>query len=147
MVVVVDAGLLVVLSSDDPRKPVAQALVRRWLEAGEELHAPALLPYEVANGLTRLVGAGAFPRERLAEAWATMRALPITYHPLQVEGVQVVDLALRLGRRSAYDAAYLALAQQLSAELRTFDGPLARNAAGLGFRCTWRDRRSPGGAA
>ena len=57
----------------------------------------------------------------------------MTYHLLQVEGVQVADLALRLGRRSAYDAANLTLAQQLGAELWTFDGPLARNAAGLGF--------------
>ena len=40
-----------------------------------------------------------------------------------------LDRALRLGRRSAYDAAYVVLASELGAELWTLDGPLARNAA------------------
>jgi predicted nucleic acid-binding protein len=38
-----------------------------------------------------------------------------------------VALALRLERRSAWDASYLALAESLGAELFTLDGPLARN--------------------
>ena len=48
-------------------------------------------------------------------------------------GDRVADIALRLRRASAYDAAYLALAQLLGATLWTFDGPLYRNAVGLGF--------------
>jgi predicted nucleic acid-binding protein len=107
--------------------------LRGWIEAGEELHAPDLLPYEVANALTRLVVAGMFPRERLAEAWRAVLAVPIVYHPLADDGDRVIDLALRLGRQSAYDAAYLILAEGLGADLWTFDGPLARNASGLGL--------------
>ena len=133
MPVVIDANILIVLTSGDPRQGAAQARIRRWIQAGEELHAPTLLPYEVANGLTRLVAAGAFPVEQLPEAWLAVMAIPITYHSLQAQGAHAITLALRLQRRSAYDAAYLALAQQLDAELWTFDGPLARNAAGLGF--------------
>ncbi|MDY7015890.1 MAG: type II toxin-antitoxin system VapC family toxin [Cyanobacteriota bacterium] len=43
--------------------------------------------------------------------------------------------ALELSRlsRSAYDAAYIALAESLNAELWTLDSPLYRNATGLGF--------------
>jgi len=37
-------------------------------------------------------------------------------------------VARKLKRESAYDAAYIALAQELGAELWTLDGPLARNA-------------------
>lgn len=133
MAIVVDANVLVVLASGDPRKKAAEARILGWITAGEDIHAPALLPYEVANGLTRLVAAGAFPRERLAVAWQTVLAVPINYHTLQDGGDHFIALVLQLGRRSAYDAAYLSLAQQLKGELWTFDGPLARNAIGLGF--------------
>jgi predicted nucleic acid-binding protein len=46
----------------------------------------------------------------------------------------VVRAALVLQRRSAYDAAYLALAEDLDAKLWTLDGPLARNASAHGHR-------------
>ena len=58
MAIVLDANLVVVLVSGDPRRPIAERLLRGWIDAGEDLHAPELLPYEVANGLTRLVAAG-----------------------------------------------------------------------------------------
>jgi predicted nucleic acid-binding protein len=130
---VVDANLLIVLASGDPRASAAEALIDRWIESGEVVHAPALLPYEVANGLTRLMAAGLLPAERLPEAWRTAMALPITFHFPEHDGDQVAALGARLGRHSAYDAAYLLLAEELGAELWTLDGPLARNARGLGY--------------
>jgi predicted nucleic acid-binding protein len=131
--IVLDANVLVVLVSGDPRRDVAQAHIRQWIIAGQDIHAPALLPYEVANSLTRLAAARLFPSDRVGEAWQTVSSLSITYHPLEVSGDRVVETALKLRRQSAYDAAYLILAQELGAELWTFDGPIARNATGLGF--------------
>ena len=49
------------------------------------------------------------------------------------EHQRVVEIAMHLRRRSAYDAAYIALAEALSADLWTFDAALARNAGPLGF--------------
>jgi predicted nucleic acid-binding protein len=43
------------------------------------------------------------------------------------------EIALALKRQSAYDAAYIALAEELGAQLWTLDGPLYRNASANGF--------------
>lgn len=79
--------------------------------------------YEVASALTRA---------DVAQAWRAATATPIRLHELAA-GPEVVELARQLGRQSAYDAAYVVLAQTLGADLWTLDGPLARNAQGLGL--------------
>jgi predicted nucleic acid-binding protein len=130
MAVVLDASLLVAIVSGDPRADAVSARLAGWLASSEGLHAPALTPFEVANWLTRLVAAGAMPEDRVESAWQVVQELPVTYHPLR-EGALVVSLARRLERQSAYDAAYLALAQDLDAECWTLDGRLVRNATRL----------------
>ena len=42
--------------------------------------------------------------------------MPITMHDLD-DGPAAIEIALRLRRESAYDASYVALAQELDAEL------------------------------
>jgi predicted nucleic acid-binding protein len=131
--VVVDANLLVVMVSGDPPGPRASEQVEAWITADEEIHAPELLPYEVASAFTRLVARGSIPSYQARLAWQALADLPIVQHPLSDDLARVVDAALGLKRQSAYDAAYIALAQELGAVLWTLDGPLARNAQGAGF--------------
>ncbi|MGN6371917.1 MAG: type II toxin-antitoxin system VapC family toxin [Solirubrobacteraceae bacterium] len=64
----------------------------------------------------------------MESGWQALEELPITYRTL-IDGAAVIDVATTLGRRSAFDAAYVELAHSLDAELWTLDGPLARNAA------------------
>jgi predicted nucleic acid-binding protein len=130
--VVVDANLLVALAIDDARASAVSEHLRAWSSADEDVHAPTLLFYEVASALTRLIVSGVFASDKVDEAWQTVVAAPIIYHDL-ADGPQIIDIAQRLSRQSAYDAAYLAFAQELGAELWTFDGPLARNASSIGF--------------
>jgi predicted nucleic acid-binding protein len=131
--VVVDANLLVVMVSGDLRGPAVSEHVESWITAGEEMHAPELLPYEVASALTRLVATSAMSSRQVRLAWNALSELPVVQHPLADDVPRVVDIALRLKRQSAYDAAYIALAEDLRAVLWTLDGPLAQNAKAAGF--------------
>lgn len=132
MAIVLDANLLIVLVNGDLRGEQVLIKLTEWIEQGVPLHAPDLAPYEVANSLTRSIVAKTFLQDDLALAWEYLSSLPITYHPV-LTGTRVVEIALSLNRQNSYDAAYLALAEMLNAELWTLDSPLYRNGIGQGF--------------
>jgi predicted nucleic acid-binding protein len=119
-------------SSGDPRRILVLRQISEWLDDGVELHAPFLAQYEFANALTRLVVTGSFPSDRIEEAVNSILVLPIHYHPI-ANIARVTAIAQILGRQSAYDAAYVELAESLDVELWTLDGPLYRNAIDYGF--------------
>lgn len=130
MTVVLDSNVLVAMVTADRRAEAVGRQVRALAESGEALHAPRLLRYEVANALTRKIVAGEIDTADASRGWRQIVAMPIVLHELD-DGPAAMEIALRLGRQSAYDAAYVALAQELDAELLTLDGPLARNAASV----------------
>lgn len=127
------AELHVTLALQDARALSVQALLRTWIAGDVELHASALLPYEVAGGLTQAVAAGKLMADRVGPAWRSAMDIPLTYHLLGAAGEAAVAIARRLERQSAYDAAYLALALALRSEVWTFDKKLAHNAGNLGY--------------
>jgi predicted nucleic acid-binding protein len=129
---VLDANVLTYITSGDPAGELAIDAIEGWLRSGETLHTPELAPYEIANGLTRLVSAGLLAAEQVPTAIARLAAIPLELHRI-ANFPEIVRIAGRLGRQSAYDAAYVALALDLGAELWTFDGPLARNAGSIGL--------------
>lgn len=133
MSVVIDASALVAFVTNEPAAPEVAELFQRWGSEGIKLNAPALAHYEIANALAKQAASGDLGKEAIEEAWDILDELPIIYHPLS-DGPSVVRAALVLQRRSAYDAAYLALAEDLDAELWTLDGPLARNASAHGHK-------------
>lgn len=131
---VVDASALLAVILNEPKGPRVRSTLAGWVEEGVRLCAPTLLPYEWASSVTRALRDGRLGSHELGQAWYDFRSFPIELHDLGDAGfVAAVEIASRLGRRSAYDAAYLALAQQLGAELWTLDGPLYRNATASGL--------------
>lgn len=112
------------------RTPAAAA-VDEWLfEAGEALHAPHLIDVEVAQVLRRYARSGEIEVERCLIALDDLGILPMTRYPHNFLLPRIWQLRDNL---TAYDAAYVALAEVLDAPLLTRDRRLA-NARGHGAR-------------
>lgn len=135
MSVVVDASLVVALVVADERQASTAARLEGWIESGEDLHAPAVLPYEVANVLARMAFDGDLEAGDIADTWDDLAALDVTLHPFNLaqDGPAVAAITRQLRRRHATDSTYIRLAKQLNATVWTLDDPLARNAADVGL--------------
>ena len=92
------------------------------LFADEPVAAPHLLDLEVAQVLRRWSLRGALDDERARQALEDLLALPIARQPHDLLVERVWALRENL---TAYDAAYLALAELLDARLVTLDRGLA----------------------
>jgi predicted nucleic acid-binding protein len=113
----------------EPHADAVSRLLDQWAGDGSVLHAPVLARYEIASALTKSRVRGDLTAQDVTETLSIIDALGVTHHP-PASPEHIVEIAVDLRRQSACDAAYLALAEQLSAELWTLDGPLVRNAAG-----------------
>jgi predicted nucleic acid-binding protein len=102
--------------------PAAPAVVRRLRPATQTLHAPHLLDLEVAQVLRRYARAGLLGEERGREALRDLADLGVERHAHDLFLPRIWELRDRL---TAYDAAYLALAEALPATLVTLDARLA----------------------
>jgi len=114
-VIVLDASAALELILQTPR---SAAVARRVAAPGETLHAPHLIDLEVVQVLRRFLRARALSEDRATKAFDDFRDLPVVRyaHALLLERVW----SLRTNA-TAYDAAYLALAEALDAPLLTAD--------------------------
>ncbi len=97
-----------------------------------DLHVPALCDVEVVSALRGVVRRGVVSALRAEEALKDYLDLPLTRHGHQALLHRCLELRDTL---SAYDAAYVALAEGLNADLVTADRRLARGAGALGVSC------------
>ena len=120
MIVVDASAALSALLNDGP--------ARRTL-AHEQLHAPYLIDIEVASGLRRRVAARQLSVAAGLAALRVLQRLGMTRYPTFPVLERIWGLRQNL---SAYDAAYVALAEELGCTLLTADGRLSRAS---GIRC------------
>lgn len=104
------------------KAPSAQAVSARILTPGQTIQAPHLMDIEVLQVLRRYVRTNVMSAGRAQEALEDYSDLPITRYPHSVLLSRIWELRHNL---TAYDAAYVALAEALDAPLVTCDRRLA----------------------
>ncbi len=117
--IVLDAGALLELLL---ATRAGEIIARRIAPPTETLHAPHLIDLEIAQVLRRYVRTRQLTGARAAEALDDLAALDLNRYPHDVLLARVWELRQNL---TAYDAAYVALAEALPAELVTTDRALA----------------------
>jgi predicted nucleic acid-binding protein len=119
-VIVLDAStVLEILLQTEAGAPVAE----RLLTSDPSLHAPHLLDVEVAQVLRRFVAQGEVPEARARQALAALADFPLERYSHTILVPRIWALRQNL---SAYDAAYVALAEVLGATLLTRDARISR---------------------
>lgn len=118
--IVVDASAVLELLLHGP---AWREVAARIASPDEDLHAPHLLDLEVAQVLRRHAQTGTIDDERGRQVLEDLADLDLARHPHDLFLPRIWELR---GRVTAYDAAYLALAETLAAPLLTLDRRLAR---------------------
>jgi len=119
--VVADSGIFIARVLAETYTPQAKALVDHWTEQDIQVAAPTLFRYEIVATMRKSVY-----RNILTTTEAIKRRDILLAQPVQL----MIDddllrrgfeLATRLGRPTAYDSQYLAVAERLQCEFWTAD--------------------------
>lgn len=104
------------------QSPTGVKIDQRIFSPLESLHAPHLLDVEVTQVLRRYVRDKAITARRGQEALEDLADVPLSRYPHDLLIPRIWELRATL---TAYDAAYVALAELLDARLLTCDGKIA----------------------
>jgi len=136
MSIVVDANIIVALVISLPYSDQVARKMAGWQAQNATLIAPILLEYEMISALRKLTLTGTLTTEEAIEAAESFLVLRVkTLVPTVALHQAALRWAGRLQQSVAYDAQYLALAEQLNAPFWTADRRLVNGAQQVGV--TW----------
>lgn len=130
---ILDANILVALAIPTAASAEAAKWMDAWLASKREFFAPALWSYEAVSSIRKYVSAGVIDRQEAYSAVDRLLTLGVQdVAPSVTLQRRALQWAERLSGFVAYDAAYLAVAEELEAPFWTTDGKLVKKARGLG---------------
>ncbi len=131
--VVIDANVAVALAVNLPYSELVQRRITSWREREIEIVVPGLWQYEVVSALRKAIVAGWLAPSDGIAALEDLFRLGVREVEASLETHRLaLSWAARLKQTVAYDAQYLALAEQIGAEFWTADRPLVNNARQTG---------------
>lgn len=135
MKIVIDSNVAIALVVELPYSDSCMKKITSWHEDGQQLIAPTLWLYEIASVIRKFVALNKLSFEEGEEALKNLLALGITIKaPNQSLILNIYEIAEKIGQKVAYDAAFLALAQQEKAQFWTADQKLVRAAKQAGYQ-------------
>ena len=132
--IVIDANIGLAWVLNLPYSQLVEELMKRWQKEQVILAVPMLWQYEVVSGLHRCVMLNLLPQANLLSALAAINGTAIDLIvPSSETDWLALQWARRLDQHKVYDAQYLSLAEQLSAEFWSADLRLANRIDQLGI--------------
>ena len=128
--IVLDASVAVKLILTEAYSNRVIALLTSTVQAGEPIIAPTLLPYEVANILRQRMVRQGLTLPLADQLMADFLTFPIALQTSPTMHQRALAIADSYGMPAAYDAHYIALAEEQGADLWTDDQRLLRALAG-----------------
>jgi predicted nucleic acid-binding protein len=136
MSVVIDANLPLGVVLVLPYASQATTKIDQWQDAQVRMLAPMLWEYEVVSGIRRALATRSLTATQATFALRRILGLGVEcLPPTTVLHERALHWAEQLRQSKAYDAHYLALAEQMGCEFWTADERLFNNARQLGL--TW----------
>lgn len=120
---VVDASIVVKWFIEEEHSDQALSLREAFATGRIQLHAPALMPYEVLNALAR---SALFTGDELVLIARSLSGYGFEISTSVGDGLEKMAVLCAGDELTAYDAAYVALAQRLKARLYTADVELLK---------------------
>lgn len=130
--VVIDTSLALKWITQEEDSEIAQVLLDKWISEKKVLLAPALLLYEVTNALYRKALKGIISLDDAKQGVQAILEIEMQFdYPEHAELCwKSIEIAKRFNLPAAYDAQYLALAENEDCELWTADTRLWNSVQG-----------------
>lgn len=133
MTVVIDANLIAALVLSLPYSELASQKIVAWKKSGREIVAPFLMEYELASVFRKAIHLKTCSPAEVPIAFQKIDELNIHLVPPTVHLHQkALEWAEKIGQVVAYDAHYLAVSEDFSADFWTADERLAKAAQACG---------------